>query len=126
MGEGWSDFFGLITTQQITDTEADARGIGTYVLAQGNDGTGIRPSRYSTDMSINDFTYAHLPAEARGLSVPHGIGFVWSTILWDMYWELINKHGFDSDLYYGTGGNNIALQLIMDGLNLVLVVVLDL
>ena len=118
MGEGWSDFFGLITTQQITDTEADARGIGTYVLAQGNDGTGIRPSRYSTDMSINDFTYAHLPAEARGLSVPHGIGFVWSTILWDMYWELINKHGFDSDLYYGTGGNNIALQLIMDGLKL--------
>jgi extracellular elastinolytic metalloproteinase len=35
-----------------------------------------------------------------------------------MYWELINKHGFDSDLYYGTGGNNIALQLIMDGLKL--------
>jgi extracellular elastinolytic metalloproteinase len=82
------------------------------------DGAGIRPVRYSTDMTINDYTYVHLPAAERGLSVPHGIGFVWSTILWDMYWELINKHGFDSDLYYGTGGNNIALQLVMDGLKL--------
>jgi extracellular elastinolytic metalloproteinase len=118
MGEGWSDFLGLVTTQKITDTEADARGIGTYVQFQGNDGAGIRPVRYSTDMTINDYTYVHLPAAERGLSVPHGIGFVWSTILWDMYWELINKHGFDSDLYYGTGGNNIALQLVMDGLKL--------
>jgi hypothetical protein len=118
MGEGWSDFFGLVTTQKITDTEDTVRGIGTYVQFQANDGAGIRPARYSTDMDVNDFTYEHLPADSRQLSVPHGIGFVWSTILWDMYWELINKHGFDPDLYYGTGGNNIALQLVMDGLKL--------
>jgi hypothetical protein len=32
MGEGWSDFFGLITTQS-TDTQQQ-RGIGTYVQHQ--------------------------------------------------------------------------------------------
>jgi extracellular elastinolytic metalloproteinase len=118
MGEGWSDFFGLVTTQRLTDTEDTVRGIGTYVQFQGNDGAGIRPARYSTDLAVNDFTYADLPEAARGLTVPHGVGFVWSTILWDMYWELINEHGFNPDLYYGTGGNNIALQLVMDGLKL--------
>ena len=119
MGEGWSDFFGLVTTQQLTDTEQTVRGIGTYVQFQEKDGLGIRPARYSTDFAINDFTYEHLPEGARNLSVPHGVGFVWATILWDMYWELINKHEFDADLYYGTGGNNIALQLVMDGLKLI-------
>jgi extracellular elastinolytic metalloproteinase len=120
MGEGWSDFFGLVTTQQLTDTEQTGRGIGTYVRFQEKDGAGFRPARYSTDMeNVNDFTYAHLPEGARNLSVPHGVGFVWATILWDMYWELINEHGFDADLYYGTGGNNIALQLVMDGLKLI-------
>jgi extracellular elastinolytic metalloproteinase len=87
-----------------TDTEIDARRIGTYALAKGNNSTDIRPSRYSTDVTVHDYTYANLPAEATGLSVAHGVRFVWATILWNMYLELINKHGFDSDLYYGTGG----------------------
>jgi hypothetical protein len=118
MGEGWSDFFGLVTTQRLSDTEQNNRGIGTYVQFQDVDGAGIRPAQYSTDMSVNDFTYAHLPAAERQLTVPHGIGFVWATMLWDMYWELINEYGFDQDMYFGTGGNNIAMQLVMDGLKL--------
>ncbi|ARV06397.1 hypothetical protein BTO04_06630 [Polaribacter sp. SA4-10] len=118
MGEGWSDFFGLFTTARSTDVEADYRGIGTYVQFQGTDGLGIRPARYSTDFAINDYTYEHLPEAERGLTVPHGIGFVWATILWDMYWEMVDKYGFDQDLYYGTGGNNMTMQLVMDGLKL--------
>ena len=118
MGEGWSDFFGLFTTARSTDIEADYRGIGTYVQFQDTDGLGIRPARYSTDFAINDYTYEHLPAESRGLTVPHGIGFVWATILWDMYWEMVDQYGFDDDLYYGTGGNNKTMQLVMDGLKL--------
>jgi hypothetical protein len=119
MGEGWSDFFGLYTTQKLTATEDDVRGIGTYVLFQDTKGLGIRPARYSTDMTVNDYTYEHLPAASRKLTVPHGIGFVWATIIWDMYWELINQYKFDPDLYYGTGGNNIAMTLVMDGLKII-------
>jgi hypothetical protein len=29
------------------------------------------------------------------------------------------EYGFDSDIYYGTGGNNKAIQLVMDGLKLI-------
>jgi hypothetical protein len=25
------------------------------------------------------------------LSVPHGVGFVWATMIWDMYWAFIGE-----------------------------------
>ncbi|MDX1440734.1 MAG: M36 family metallopeptidase, partial [Rubricoccaceae bacterium] len=55
-----------------------------------------------------------------GLSVPHGIGFVWATIVWEMTWDLIAAHGYDPDIYNaaGTAGNQIALQLVTEGLKL--------
>ncbi len=39
-------------------------------------------------------------------------------MLWEMNWALIDKYGLDPDIYNGTGGNNIALQLVIDGLKL--------
>lgn len=115
MGEGWSDYFGLIMTIEAGDTGPDIRGIGTYALDQPVTGPGIRPSPYSTDFAINNYTYG---ATNSGLSQPHGIGFVWCTILWEMTWDLIDVYGLDPDIYNGTGGNNIAMQLVLDGLKL--------
>lgn len=114
MGEGWSDYFGLMMTMKDGDQGTDIRGIGTYVLGQATDGSGIRQYPYTTDMSINPHTYA----DVSGVAVPHGVGSIWCAMLWDMTWALIDEHGFDADLYNGTGGNNIALQLVMDGLKL--------
>jgi hypothetical protein len=67
-------------------------------------------------MKINDYTY--IDAADPTISMPHGIGFVWGTMIWDMYWAFY-EYGFDSDIYYGTGGNNKAIQLVMDGLKLI-------
>src|SRR5690606_14617756 len=50
--------------------------------------------------------------------IPHNIGFLWGTILWDLTWKYIEKYGFDADLYNGTGGNNKAMQLVLDGLKM--------
>ena len=115
MGEGWSDYFGLMMTIKAGDVGTAARGIGTYALGQAVTGPGIRPSPYSTNTSVNNYTYASTNS---GLSQPHGIGFVWCTMLWEMTWELIGVHGLDPDIYNGTGGNNIAMQLVIDGLKL--------
>ena len=115
MGEGWSDYFGLMLTMEPGDQGTDARGIGTYVLGQPVTGLGIRPSPYSTNFGVNAYTYASTNS---GLSQPHGIGFVWCTMLWELTWDLIAQYGFDPDIYNGTGGNNIALQLVIDGLKL--------
>ena len=116
MGEGWSDWFGLMMTMEPGDQGSDARGIGTYALAQPVTGVGIRPSPYSTNFAVNSYTYAS--TNNGSLSQPHGIGFVWCTMLWEMTWDLVNNYGFDPDLYNGSGGNNIAMQLVIDGLKL--------
>tara|TARA_B100000787_G_scaffold144457_1_gene114324 strand:- start:266 stop:1840 length:1575 start_codon:yes stop_codon:yes gene_type:complete len=115
MGEGWSDWFGLMLTLRPGDQPQDIRGIGTYATGQATDGGGIREAPYTTDFSINNYTYQDTDGN---VSVPHGVGFVWATMLWEMTWDLINQYGFDSDLYNGTGGNNIAMQLVLDGLKL--------
>lgn len=117
MGEGWSDWFGLMITMKSSDLATDGRGIGTYDSDQDIDGPGIRPARYSTDFAINDFTYADTNDTAN-VSVPHGVGFVWCTMLWDLTWAYIDKYGFDTDFYSGSGGNNKVMQLVMDGLKL--------
>lgn len=117
MGEGWSDWFGIMLTINESDQAEDPRGVGTYVNDQEPDGNGIRPAPYSTSPLVNNFTYAATNNENL-TSQPHGIGFVWSTMLWDMNWALIDVYGFDPDMYNGTGGNNIAMQLVIDGLKL--------
>ncbi|MEZ5054691.1 MAG: M36 family metallopeptidase [Chitinophagales bacterium] len=43
----------------------------------------------------------------------HAIGEVWTSALWDMYWLLIEKYGYDNDLYNGNGGNNRAMKLVV-------------
>ena len=113
-GEGWSDYLGLIATMSADDLGSDGRGIGTYALGQSRNGSGIRQYRYSTDLEIDPRTYNSI----KNASVPHGVGSVFASMLWEMTWALIDVHGFDSDLARGTGGNNIAMQLVVDGLKL--------
>ncbi len=117
MGEGWSDWFALMMTIESGDTGADARGIGTFSAGQPISGVGIRPFPYSTDTTVNPVTYGDTNDETN-FSAPHGVGSVWASILWDLNWALIERDGFDPDLYSGTGGNNLAMQLVMDGLKL--------
>jgi hypothetical protein len=115
MGEGWSDFFGVALTMRDGDDGATPRGLGNYVIYKDSrSGKGIRPFPYSTDLAVNPATYNFV----RGARAPHGVGFVWNTMLYDMYWALVDKHGFNRDLDadWSTGGNNLAVQLVMDGM----------
>jgi PKD repeat protein len=117
MGEGWSDWYGLMFTMASGDTGPQSRGIGNYLFGYGATGGGIRPAPYSTNFSVNNYTYQRTRS---GLAVPHGIGFVWATILWEATWELINVHGVSPDLYdaSGTAGNQIMMRLVTEGLKL--------
>ncbi len=113
-GEGWSDFLALVLTTRKWEGKQTSRGIGTFLINQDTNGLGIRPFRYSYNMSVNPATYN----STRTLSVPHGVGFVWASMLYDIMWDLVDVYGFDDDIYNGKGGNNIALQLVIDGLKL--------
>ncbi len=120
MGEGWSDFYGAVLTIEPGDTRTDVRGVGTYLFGQGPTGNGIRSFPYSTDFSVNPFTYDSIKSEG----APHGVGSVWCTMLWEMTWDLIDANGFDADIYNFTGdpsqdaGNVMAMALVTEGMKL--------
>jgi extracellular elastinolytic metalloproteinase len=120
MGEGWSDYLGVIMTMQPGDMEETPRPVGTYLFGQGANGGGIRPFPYSTDLAVNPQTYDDIKSSA----VPHGVGSVWSTMLWDLTWALIDEHGLGGDIYNFTGdvnadgGNVQALALVIEGMRL--------
>ena len=113
-GEGWSDWFALAMLTTSSNTADQKRGMGTYALEEPTDGTGIRDFPYSRDMNIDPHTYADI----NSVSVPHGVGSVWAVTIWDLYWNMIDVYGFDEDYYNGTGGNNMTMQLVLDGLKL--------
>lgn len=113
-GEGWSDFWHLVLTAKASDGPTTHRAIGTWVLGEPDDGPGLRNFPYTTDLALNPQTYGDLATA----NIPHGVGEIWATMVWEMYWELVLRHGFDTDLVAGTGGNNLAIQLVVDGLKL--------
>ena len=113
MGEGWSDWFGLILQIKPGDTGAEPRGIGTYAINQPTNGGGIRAFPYSTSFSINPLTLAD-----SNDSESHNRGEAWTAVLWDLTWAYINKYGFDTDIYNGNGGNNKVMKLVVDAMKL--------
>ena len=125
-GEGWSDYLAItLLLDPRLDKPEGTRGMGTYALFQPDrTGAGIRPRPYSRNMDIQPFTYDSIKTggwlNGTSLALPHGLGHGWAAVLWDMTWDLIDKHGFNPNLYgaWNTGGNNRSLQYVIDGLKL--------
>lgn len=120
MGEGWSDFFAMMFTQRPDDLPWDAIPVGTYALGQENGPPqGIRRAPYSFDYSVNPRNYGDISGDNYpGDSNEHANGEVWGATLWDLNWILSDKYGFDPDLYYGSGGNNLTMRLVLDAMKL--------
>ena len=116
MGEGWSDWLALMLTIEPGDAGMDLRTIGTWLFGQGPDGPGVRNFPYTTDFNINPHTYNDIITAVS----PHDVGEVWATMIWDMTWAMIDTYGYNPDIYadWSTGGNNLAFQLVIDGLKL--------
>ncbi|WP_299365032.1 M36 family metallopeptidase, partial [Winogradskyella sp.] len=114
MGEGWSDWYGSIFTMTASDLPTDLKTVGNWLFGQDQDGPGIRDYPYTTDLSQDPRTYDYIKTTFG----PHPLGSTWAAMLWELTWGLIEEHGFDPDVYNGTGGNNIAIALVTEGLKL--------
>jgi len=110
MGEGWGDFFAVCMTSQATDDFKT----GTFAAGGWTDLTpafkenyyfSIRRYPYSADMSKNPLTFKHignsvvLPtgppinASGAGNNEVHNAGEVWCCMLWEVFVNLVAKHG---------------------------------
>ncbi len=110
MGEGWGDFFAICMTSQATDDFAKgvfAAGGWTDLTPSFKDNYyfSIRRYPYSADMTKNPLTFKHISnnvvlpagppvqASAFGNNEIHNAGEVWCSMLWEVFVNLVAKHG---------------------------------
>lgn len=117
MGEGWSDFMATAIRLKSHDTRATDY---AYCEWASNQQAGIRPYLYSTSLATNPLTYASIDK----LQTEHQAGTVWATMLYEVLWNLIDKHGMGDSPKpkfvdkVPTDGKYLAMKLVMDGMAL--------
>jgi hypothetical protein len=113
MGEGWGDFFAVsMTSEPADDFVAGVFPVGgwTDLTPTFNDNYyySIRRYPYSADMSKNPLTFRHISAgqmlpvgppispNAGGPnSAVHNAGEIWCAALWEVFVNLVAKHGHE-------------------------------
>ncbi|KAJ8329145.1 hypothetical protein QVD99_004850 [Batrachochytrium dendrobatidis] len=110
MNEGWSDMFYMIVTATQSQNSKTPIHFGSYAI---NNANGARSHPYTTDMKVNPLTYSDLKTRQE----VHAAGEVWVSMLWEVYWNLVTKNGFSTNLYdaKGKSGNIIAMQNMIGG-----------
>ena len=117
MGEGWSDFMAIAIHVKTADTRAKNYPMGDWVY---NNPAGIRNYLYSTSLTTNPYTYKSV----NGMTAVHTIGTVWATILYEVFWNLVEKYGITAarkPTFSGgvpTDGRFLAMKLVVDGMKL--------
>ncbi len=120
-GEGWSDYLGLMLTTNWASATLNSgsapRPIGSFALGHPVGQGGIRTAPYSTNMIVSPQSYTNVGT----MAVPHGIGEIWCSAIWDMTWNIIQQDGVINPNIYNAnapGGNSVALKLVMEGMRL--------
>ena len=135
MGEGWGDFIATVIRMRKDFTREKEFGMGDY----SNGGDGIRKYKYSTSEKTNPSTYRIMDRfDYWGV---HAKGEVWAEMLYEVYWNLVDKLGYTDEWFppvpkdnsvdamdtddlekirqhVTSYGNTLAVQLVMDGLKL--------
>ncbi|KIO23277.1 hypothetical protein M407DRAFT_78274, partial [Tulasnella calospora MUT 4182] len=111
MGEGWSDTVAF-WSEQNSATPVDFT-MGSWVM---DNPAGIRSHPYSTNTDTNPYTYATVGSQ----NEVHAIGEVWALMLVEVFWALVEKHGFNKDItnVQSPEGNIVFLHLLVDALAL--------
>jgi extracellular elastinolytic metalloproteinase len=113
MGEGWSDTVAVYLMRKAGETREATAAMGDYAM---NRPSGVRQYVYSTNTTTNPLMYNNI----QGQNSVHAIGTIWATMLYEMYWNYVEKHGFDANYYDAkqVKGNIMAMQVVIGGLAL--------
>lgn len=85
---------------------------------------GIRTYPYSTNLITNPSTFATINGAT--WQPVHAMGSVWASILYEIVWNLEEKHGYQAVLTptfrpgtsIPTTGRQLAMKLVLDGMKL--------
>jgi extracellular elastinolytic metalloproteinase len=113
LGEGWSDIIAVVLEQTPQDVRLTPKLLGTYVTG----GTGFRKFPYSTLIALNPTTYSF----GKKSSEVHDVGEIWASMLFEVYWNMVDRLGFDASFQTnpeGPQGNNKFLSLVVMGMKL--------
>lgn len=118
MGEGWGDFMATAIRIKPTDKRTKDYTLGSWIT---NKPAGIRAYPYSTSKQTNPQTYGNVPK----MNGVHAVGTIWANILYEVIWNLIEKHGItDKDFpeFDSNGvpkdGRFLAMKLVVSGMAL--------
>lgn len=117
MGEGWGDFMATAIRLKSGDTRNTDYSLGAWVY---NNKAGIRNYLYSTKLTVNPYMYT----TANTYNEVHDIGEIWATMLYEVMWNLIDKHGLSvaqKPTFSGgvpTDGKFLTMKLVIDGMAL--------
>ncbi|KAI8831425.1 Fungalysin metallopeptidase-domain-containing protein [Chytridium lagenaria] len=90
MGEGWSDTLAWWSSLKSHDSRATLKVIGLYSF---DSLSGIRAYPYSTSLVINPLRYSD--AAGRTWLEVHYTGTIWSSMLYEVYWNMRDMDGFE-------------------------------
>ena len=122
LDEGWADVFAFMLTTKPTDTRSKSFSMAAYSV---NSPGGIRPYPYSTSLSVNPLKcniFAEIVSDIyKNPNIndkPHSIGSVWASILYEIYWNLIEAKGFSSNWMdsHQMQGNIVMMKIVVAGL----------
>ncbi|KAI9365979.1 Fungalysin metallopeptidase-domain-containing protein [Zopfochytrium polystomum] len=119
MGEGWSDIVAVMMNIATTDTRTTDKVVGAYAVGMAK---GVRKFPYSTSTTTNKHMYNEvgLPANQE----VHLIGEVWCTMLYEVYWNMVDQAGFTpvtnliNAATVGTAGNSDFFVILVRGMML--------
>ncbi|KAJ4319003.1 hypothetical protein N0V94_004140 [Neodidymelliopsis sp. IMI 364377] len=118
MGEGWGDFMATAIRLKPADTRTKNYPMGAWVY---NNPVGLRSYLYSTSLTTNPLTYTSL----NKLNEVHAIGEAWANMLYEVMWNLIDKHGKNdapkptfNAAGVPTDGKYLAMKLVIDAMAL--------
>ncbi|KAI8895685.1 Fungalysin metallopeptidase-domain-containing protein [Globomyces pollinis-pini] len=115
LGEGWSDMVAVALEMTAKDTRNGDKAVGQYVLA--DKAKGVRSVAFSTNLQTNPLTFADVPKQPE----VHAIGEKWTAMLFEVYWNMVDKLGFDANFLnnsQGQGGNTKFLQVLVAGMKM--------
>ncbi|KAI9150276.1 Extracellular metalloproteinase 1 [Paramyrothecium foliicola] len=124
MAEGWSDLFAAAIMLKPNETRETATyGFAAWPLNLTATEAKPKTARlvlYSTDMTVNPWTYS----KVNSLGRVHEVGTAWATMLYDVMWNLIDKHGRTNATFptlvdgIPTDGKYLTLKLLVDAMAL--------